>query len=120
MPKSRRAGIKGRLRRIRPEKILLVPPLLIAAVSLPMALRLVPPNGFYGLRTTESLKSAEIWYRSNFQAGITGVALGLIGAVLVFAIMRMRSLSEEARVLLAGAAIVLIGYATMIAGVAAT
>jgi uncharacterized membrane protein len=119
MRESRGARLRDWLRRVGPEKLLLVGPLLLAAISLPMALRIVPPNGFYGLRTSETLSSAEVWYRSNLQAGIAGVALGLAGAALVFATMRISSLTEEARVLLAGAVVVLIGFASLIAGLVA-
>ena len=116
----KRSAFMNWLRRLGPARLLLVPPLLIAAISLPMALGIVPPNGFYGLRTTRSLASAEIWYASNFQAGIAGVVLGLAGAVVVHVIMRMRSISEVARVLLAGATILLVSFGSMFAGLLAT
>ncbi|HEX8063239.1 MAG TPA: SdpI family protein [Allosphingosinicella sp.] len=75
------------------KKLLLVAPLLIAAVSLPMALGVVPPNRVYGFRTSASLASPEVWYSSNLWAGGTGVALGLAGAFLTYRMLKSRPLS---------------------------
>lgn len=101
-------------------KILLVPPLLIALVSLPMALGIVPPNRLYGLRTTRTLESADIWYASNFRAGTAGVMLGFGGAVLVFGIIRSRSITGVTKALLAGGTAVFVALASAAAGLLAT
>ena len=63
-------------------KLLVFAPLLISAVSLPMALGLIAPNPIYGFRTGASLASADVWYRSNFAAGTAGVILGVAGALV--------------------------------------
>ena len=46
-----------------------VVPLLILALSIPMILDRVPPNGAYGFRTPKTLSSDEIWYSANRAAG---------------------------------------------------
>ena len=42
---------------------------LIAALSVPLILRLVKPNLIYGFRTPLTLSSPEIWYPANAFAG---------------------------------------------------
>ena len=53
-------------------------PGLAVVLGIPMALRLVPPNRFYGYRTRKTLSSADIWYRANRVSGwslaIAGIA----------------------------------------------
>ena len=114
------SAIKSWLRRLGPTKLLVFPPLLIAAVSLPMALQIVPPNGFYDLRTAKTLASAEAWYASNFWSGVTGVVLGILGAIVVYAIMRSRSMTEVTKALLAGATVVLVALGSALTGLLAT
>jgi hypothetical protein len=57
-------------------------PLFFAAMCLPMALELVEPNGFYGVRIAATRASEAEWYRIN---GISGVA-GVIGGAIGFAV----------------------------------
>ena len=106
-------------RRVGRARLLLFPPLLIAALSLPLALRLVRPNGFYGVRTVSTLRSPEQWYAANARAGIAGVALGLTGALIVHAIMRSRAMSDATKALVAAAVALLIAFGSMLAGLLA-
>lgn len=54
-------------------------PLLMIALGLPLAFRLVPRNLFYGQRDWRTLRGREeTWYMQNV---ITGVAMLLIGTV---------------------------------------
>jgi len=46
-----------------------VVPLLILALSIPMILDRVPPNGAYDFRTPKTLESDEVWYPANRAAG---------------------------------------------------
>lgn len=46
-----------------------VVPLLILALSIPMILDRVPPNGAYGFRTPKTLESEKVWYPANRAAG---------------------------------------------------
>ena len=57
-------------------------PLLLVVIGLPMALKLVPPKGIYGIRTPETLANAAMWYMSNFRAGVTGIVAGLASTIL--------------------------------------
>ena len=46
-----------------------VPAILIALLSVPLILRLVPPNRFYGVRTRKTLADDRIWYPANRLGG---------------------------------------------------
>lgn len=48
---------------------LLIACALIAAASVPLMLKLVPPNPIYGVRTEKALDSPEIWYQVNLFGG---------------------------------------------------
>src|SRR5512141_1280169 len=48
---------------------LFVPATLIAAFSAPLALKLVPPNRFYGIRTEQTLADRDVWFRVNRVGG---------------------------------------------------
>jgi uncharacterized membrane protein len=47
-----------------------VPTAIIAALSVPLALKRVPPNRVYGYRTSQTLASREVWFRVNRVAGL--------------------------------------------------
>lgn len=100
-------------------KLLIFPHLLIAALSAPMALGLVRPNRIYGMRTAETLASAEAWYAANYWAGLTGVVLGLVSAVFVIFVMKSRSMTERTKALVAGGAAVFVALAAAAAGMLA-
>ena len=63
----------------RPNRLLVAAPLLIAAICVPLALGLVGPNPFYGIRTAATRLSEAEWYRINRLSGAVGVAAGLLG-----------------------------------------
>ncbi len=63
----------------RPNRLLVAAPLLIAAICVPLALGLVGPNPFYGIRTAATRLSEAEWYRINQLSGAVGVAAGLLG-----------------------------------------
>lgn len=58
---------------------------LLIAVALPMLLRRVPPNAFYGLRVPATYKDEQVWYDANAASGrdtvLLGVFLVLFGVV---------------------------------------
>ncbi len=65
---------------------LLVACVLIAITSLPLAMRWIPPNAFYGFRTKFTRSSPAVWYPANafmgramFLASIASAALILYG-----------------------------------------
>jgi uncharacterized membrane protein len=54
-----------------------VVPGLAVVFGIPMALRLIPPNRFYGYRTRKTLSSAGVWYRANRVSGWSLVIAGM-------------------------------------------
>ena len=58
-------------------------PALTLALGIPLILRLVPPNRFYGFRTATSFSSADAWYQINFATGLALVAAGAVAGLLV-------------------------------------
>jgi len=56
----------------------------IAAVSIPLILKVVPRNSVYGFRTPSTLASDEIWFRANHFAGwALLIAAGASAALLL-------------------------------------
>jgi uncharacterized membrane protein len=56
---------------------------VIAAVSIPMILGIVPPNRIYGFRTPSTLANRELWYRANTFAGWALLIGAIVSAVLL-------------------------------------
>jgi uncharacterized membrane protein len=69
--------------------------LFIFAFAIPLILRRVSPNGFYGIRTKASLASESDWYRINAIGGrylaVSGLVILIVGAVGFFLPMSMRT-----------------------------
>jgi hypothetical protein len=60
--------------------------LLVALVSVPLCMRRVPPNRWYGVRTAATFADEGVWYDANAWAGKRLLAVAVIGAaVLVLA-----------------------------------
>ena len=57
---------------------------IVALTSLPLALRLVPPNSFYGFRTRFTRSSREVWYAANAFTGCTMLAASALSALVLF------------------------------------
>jgi len=58
-------------------------PILVLLSGLPLELRLVPPNRFYGYRTATTFSSLDAWYQINFATGLAMIAAGIVGGVAV-------------------------------------
>ena len=43
--------------------------MLLGALSVPLILRRIPPNGLYGFRVKATLENPELWYAVNAYAG---------------------------------------------------
>lgn len=56
--------------------------LLMAGLGIPMMLRKVKPNYFYGFRTKKTLSDEKIWYEANAYAGRLLLWIGSIMLVL--------------------------------------
>jgi SdpI/YfhL protein family len=75
-------------------------PALMFALGVPLALRLVPPNRFFGFRTSTTFSSLDAWYQINYATGLAmmaaGVAGGLFALVLSYGVTWLK---PEARYL---------------------
>ncbi len=71
--------------------VFIVGSLPLIALAIPMIAGIVPPNGAYGVRTTATLASADIWYPANRVGGEcilgAGVAM-LLGSLLLLVYAR--------------------------------
>lgn len=65
---------------------------VIAAISLPLILGMVPPNGVYGFRTSVTRSSTDIWYAANAFMGWALLAAAVTSAV---ALMRLRATAQR-------------------------
>ena len=61
----------------------LVPCAIIGAVSIPLILKIVPPNRLYGFRTSQALANRELWFRANRFAG-WALLLSAVASTAVF------------------------------------
>lgn len=57
---------------------------LIVALSVPLMLRRVPPNGVYGLRVPATYKAEQVWYAANAASGRDLFAFGALLVLLAF------------------------------------
>ena len=57
--------------------------IVIALVALPLALRKVPRNRVYGVRTRQTLASDRVWYEANAYGGRCLIAASGVTIVLV-------------------------------------
>lgn len=95
-------------------------PLLFAVVGMPLVLKMVPPNPFYGVRTEATLASASVWYQANFWAGLVAVVLGLLAAGANAAIHRFTSIPDNMKMLMTVSATVVVAGAITVAGIVAS
>ena len=62
--------------------------LLLVGLSIPLLLRRVKPNGWYGFRTRKTFSDERVWYESNAYAAkwllISGVIHTVVSLVLYF------------------------------------
>ena len=73
-------------------------PALIFALGIPLALKMVPPNRFYGFRTSTTFSSLEAWYQINFATGLALIAAGVVGGLLALLLSQgIISLKPEPR-----------------------
>ena len=56
---------------------------VIAVISIPLILKMVPPNGVYGFRTSETRSSIDIWYSANAFMGWALLAGAVVSAVIL-------------------------------------
>ena len=56
---------------------------LLVIISIPLILRMVPPNGIYGFRTASTQSSPAIWYPANAFMGWALIIAAVISATLL-------------------------------------
>ena len=66
--------------------------LVLIGISIPLILRKVPPNSFYGCRTRKTLSDPKIWYEANH---ISGIDFCLSGAIVLVAAMLMLVFGQD-------------------------
>jgi uncharacterized membrane protein len=69
--------------------------LLFMILGIPLALRRVPPNRWYGLRVAATFASQEVWYEAN---AVSGRALIGLGVVLLGLALGLPALTPSDRV----------------------
>lgn len=52
--------------------------LVLIGISIPLIMRKVPPNSFYGCRTRKTLSDPKIWYQANHIEGMDFCIAGLV------------------------------------------
>jgi uncharacterized membrane protein len=61
--------------------------LILAALSVPLILYKIPPNGFFGFRSRATINNPKLWYTINAYAGRRLLATGLctaLGSILLY------------------------------------
>jgi uncharacterized membrane protein len=53
---------------------------VIAGVSVPLILKAVPPNRWYGIRTAQTMSNSRLWFRANRFAGWAFLAASGVSA----------------------------------------
>jgi uncharacterized membrane protein len=69
-----------------PHTILLVSALLLIALAIPLWMRRVPPNRFYGVRTRATLADEGRWYEVNARCGQDLLVSGVLFLIGIFVI----------------------------------
>ena len=81
---------------------------LLFAIGVPLALKLVLPNPLYGVRTAKTPASLDVWYASNRSAGINMAITGIAIADAALVIPRlMPDYWEGVRVLVVAVIVIL-------------
>jgi uncharacterized membrane protein len=94
-------------------------PLIFVLIGLPMAMELVPPNAFYGIRTAETLAVDEVWYAANSAAGTVAVLFGLAATAINISVRRSASATAGQKLHVPVVTTVFVAIATTIAGLTA-
>lgn len=77
------------------------------ALSVPLILKKVPPNNWYGFRTPKTLSDEKIWYEAN---RISAQGMVVVGIVLVIASLALlllaKEMSDVAKLVIIGAVLI--------------
>ena len=93
------------------DTMLLVVGVVLVAVSIPLILRRIPPNRWYGLRVPATFADEYVWYEANAKSGRDLLIFGLIPILLALRPPVVGELSEwaSAAVLVAGGLAIAVG-----------
>jgi uncharacterized membrane protein len=65
-------------------------PTILISLAIPLILGRVPPNGYYGFRTSKTLSSPAIWYPANRASGWYLLCAGILCLAANLAIAAFR------------------------------
>ena len=87
-----RSGLKGARENMPPQPILIRVGVLFIILSVPVILKMVKPNHWYGFRTPKTLSNEPIWYKANY---VFGWDLAGVGAVVILAAFVMPDIATH-------------------------
>jgi uncharacterized membrane protein len=90
--------------------------LLLSILSIPLLLKKVKPNPFYGFRVQATLENAEIWYATNAHFARYQLAVGLITAAAALGLSFWPGISVDAYALACLAVFVLVFGTALVQG----
>ncbi|HBB87852.1 MAG TPA: hypothetical protein DC047_09575 [Blastocatellia bacterium] len=88
--------------------------LVLIGISIPLILRKVPPNSFYGCRTRKTLSDPNIWYEANH---VSGIDFCLAGLIVFVSSLAMLALGQNVDASHAVAALLIILLSSVVAAV---
>ncbi|MBV8224180.1 MAG: magnesium/cobalt transporter CorA [Verrucomicrobia bacterium] len=69
--------------------VFIIAGLIFVSTCIPLVLRKIPPNRFYGVKVPKAYESTELWYKVNAKGGrimiVYGAIMTAIGLILLFA-----------------------------------
>lgn len=68
---------------------------LLVVLSVPLILRLVGPNGWYGFRVKATLENPELWYDVNVYSGWRMLVTGLVSIFTAIGLSWLPGLTVE-------------------------
>jgi uncharacterized membrane protein len=72
-----------------PRLLLLLSAVLLILFAVPLWMRMVPPNRFYGVRTRATLDDEQRWYAVNARTGLDLLLSGVVLLAGIFIIERI-------------------------------
>ena len=82
--------------------------IVLVLASIPLVLRIVPPNRFYGFRVPATKRNPSVWYPVNAAAGWEFIALGALMVALEFALPRAALVRTLRPIAIVGLAIIMV------------